>query len=114
MQRFQYRGARFPVDAFVDFTVQNATVAGRCTEISKEGMKLELRQPVARDCSGKVSLRFQGRKLEFSVRVVHSELTSCGVEFLLASEAEQIAIAQLVELLVVQENRRGPILLKIS
>jgi hypothetical protein len=114
MQRFQYRGARFPVDVFVDFTVKNSTLAGRCTEISKEGMKLELRQPVARDSCGKVSMKFQGRKLEFSVRVVHSDPTNCGVEFLYASESEQIAIAHLVELLVVHENRRGPILLKIS
>jgi hypothetical protein len=114
MQRFEYRGARFPVDILVDFIVKNTTIAGRCTEISKEGMKLELRQPVARDSGGKVSMRFQGRKLEFSVRVVHSDLTNCGVEFLNASESDQIALAQLVELLVVPQNRRGPTLLKIS
>jgi PilZ domain len=113
MQRFRYRGARFPVDVFVDFIVKDTTIAGRCTEISKEGMKLELRQPVARDSSGRISMRFQGRKLEFSVRVVHSDLTNCGVEFL-TSESDQIAVAQLVELLVVPRNRRGPILMKIS
>ena len=114
MQRFRYRGARFPVEFFVDFIVKDTTIAGRCREISKEGMKLELREPVARDSSGKVSMKFQGRKLEFSVRVVHSDLTNCGVEFLYASESEQIAVAQLVDLLVVAQNRRGPILLKIS
>ena len=114
MHKFEYRGARFPVDVFVEFTVKSSTLAGRCTEISKEGMKLELRQPVATDSCGKISMRCQGRKIEFPVRVVHSALTNCGVEFLHDSEIEQAAVAHLVELLVVPQNRRGPILLKTS
>jgi len=114
MHRFQYRGARFPVDVFVEFTLRNATVVGRCTEISKEGMKLELREPVACDSSGKIAMNHLGRKIEFSVRVVHSALAHCGVEFLYGSESEQIAVAHLVESLVVPQNRRGPILLKTS
>ena len=114
MHTFQYRGARFPVDVFVEFTVKNTTFAGRCTEISKEGMKIELRQPVACDSNGKISMSYQGRKLEFSVRVVHSAFTNCGVEFLYGSESEQSVMAQLVESLVVPQSRRGPILLKTS
>jgi hypothetical protein len=114
MHRFEYRGARFPVDVFVEFTVKNSTLAGRCTEISKEGMKLELRQPVASDSCGKVSMRYQGRKIEFSVRVVHSGLTNCGVEFLCVSDLEQAVVAHLVETLVVPQNRRGPILLRTT
>jgi hypothetical protein len=112
MQRFEYRGARFSVDLPVQFTERNITLAGRCTEISKEGLKLELTAPLQSDSCGKVTMSHQGRTLEFRVRVVHAGAKQCGLEFIYSSEAEQTAVAHLVESLAVPQGRRGPIILR--
>ena len=112
MQRFEYRGARFSVDLPVQFTEENITMPGRCTEISKEGLKLDLGEPLQSDSSGTVSMCFQGRTLEFRVRVVHVGARHCGMEFIYSSNAEQLAVATLVESLAVTNTRPGPVLLK--
>ena len=112
MQRFEYRGARFSVDLPVQFTERNTTRAGRCTEISKEGLKLEMEEPLESNSCGKVFMCHQGRALEFRVRVVHVGAKYCGLEFLYSSEMEQDAVAHLVESLAVPQNRRGPLLLR--
>jgi hypothetical protein len=114
MQRFEYRGARFSVDLPVQFTEKNITLAGRCTEISKEGMKLDLGEPLQSGPCGTVSVSFQGRTLEFRVRVVHVGARHCGMEFIYSSHAEQLAVANLVESLAVANSRPGPVLLKNS
>jgi hypothetical protein len=114
MHRFEYRGPRFSVDVPVQFFAQNATLEARCTEISKEGMRLEVGEPLRSNSPGTVSLSHQGRSLQFSVRVVHVGARSCGLEFVYGSEAEQFAVAHLVESLAQGQHRPGPILLKHS
>jgi hypothetical protein len=114
MQRFEYRGARFSVDLPVQFTERNTTRAGRCTEISKEGMKLELEEPLESNTCGKVFMCHQGRALEFRARVVHVGVKYCGLEFIYSSDMEQNEVAHLVESLAVPQTRRGPLLLKNS
>ena len=114
MQRFEYRGARFSVDLPVQFTERDTTRAGRCTEISKEGLRLELEEPLQCDSCGKVFLCYQGRALEFRARVVHVGAKYCGLEFIYSSDAEQNAVAHLVESLAVPHSRRGPLMLKSS
>ena len=114
MQRFEYRGARFSVNLPVQFTERNTTLAGRCTEISKEGLKLELGKPPQCDSCGMVSMCHQGRTLEFCARVVHVGAKDCGLEFIYASDAEQVEVANLVESLAVPQSRPRPMLLKNS
>jgi hypothetical protein len=114
MQRFEYRGARFSVDLPVQFTGRNTTRAGRCTEISKEGMKLELEEPLESNTCGKVFMCHQGRALEFRARVVHVGARYCGVEFIYASEMEQNEVTYLVESLAVPQSQRGPLMFKSS
>ena len=114
MQRFEYRGARFSVDLPVQFTERNTTWAGRCTEISKEGLKLELEEPLQSNSCGKVFMCYQGRAMEFSVRVVHVGAKYCGLEFIYSSDMEQDSVAHLVESLAVPQSRRGPLMLKSS
>jgi hypothetical protein len=97
MQKFEYRGPRFSIDLPVQLTVQNATQAVRCTEISKEGMRVEFGQPLEPNSSGKVSMICEGQMLAFRVRVVHVGDTQAGLEFIYSSEAERNAVAHLVE-----------------
>ena len=59
-------------------------------------------------------MSFQGRALEFYVRVVHVGARHCGMEFIYSSKAEQMAVANLVESMAVANPRSGPILLKHS
>jgi hypothetical protein len=112
MQKFEYRGARFAVDLPVRFAAGNRTLAGRCIEISKEGLKLDLGESLESDTRGKVFLSHQGRALEFCVRVVHVGAKFCGMEFIYSSDAEQIAVAHLVESLAVPQTARGLVLIK--
>ena len=112
MQRFEYRVARFSVDLPVRFTERNIALAGRCTEISKEGLKVKLGEPLHSNSSGTLFISFPGRTLEFRVRVVHVGATYCGLEFIYSSEAEQIELAHLVESLAVPQTRSGPVLIK--
>lgn len=114
MQRFEYRGARFSVDLPVQFKERNTTLQGRCTEISKEGMKLDLGEPLQSDACGMVFVSFQGRTLEFCVRVVHVGAQYCGMEFVYSTKAEQIAVANLVESLTIPRLRSRPVLMKNS
>lgn len=114
MQRFEYRVARFSVDLPVRFTERNIALAGRCTEISKEGLKVDLGEPLHSNSCGTLFISFQGRTLEFRVRVVHVGAQFCGLEFIYSSEAEQVELAHLVESLAVPQTRPGPVLLKNS
>lgn len=114
MQRFEYRGARFAVDLPVQFADKERVLAGRCTEISKEGLRLDLGEPLQSDSRGTVSVSFQGRALEFCVRVVHVGVRHCGMEFIYSSKAEQMAVASLVESMAVANPRSRPVLLKHS
>jgi hypothetical protein len=110
MQKFEYRSPRFPVDLPVRLTVQNATVTGRCREISKEGMKLELAKPMAAGSRGTVSMSYQDQTLEVSVRVAHAG-NMHGLKFLYESDKERLAVARLVSALAAPQNRLGPVLL---
>jgi hypothetical protein len=112
MQRFEYRGPRFPVELPVELTTPSATLAARCTEISKEGLKLELAEAVPCGTLGVIYLCFQGRPMQFRVRAVHTGFKYCGWEFLLNSDAEQEAVASLVDSLAIPPARRGPVLIK--
>jgi hypothetical protein len=100
MQKFEYRSPRFSADLPVQFTVEQLTLAGRCRNISNEGMRLELRQPLPPNARGSVLLSYQENRLELNVRVAYSGKTYDGVEFLYRSEGEREAVARLVASLV--------------
>jgi hypothetical protein len=114
MQRFEYRGPRYPVDLPVELRTPDATLAARCTEISKEGLKLELAEAIPCGSVGIVFVCYQGRPMQFRVRSVHAGFKTCGWEFLYSSEAEQEAVAGLVDSLAIPPARRRPILIKSS
>jgi hypothetical protein len=112
MRKFDYRTPRFIVDLPVQFTVNNLTLTGRCREIGKEGMLLELRQQLPPDACGMVSISYQDRTLEIEVRVAHAGATHGGMEFVYKSDSERSAVAQLVTALASSRPQLAPILLK--
>ena len=96
MRKFRFRHPRFLVDVPVKFIASNSAQAVRCTEISEEGMRLELLQPLQSNACGKVSLCHRDRTFEFNVRVASVGATHAGLEFICASSAERSQVAQLV------------------
>jgi len=105
MQKFEYRSPRFTVDLPVQVTVEQSTVPGRCRDISKEGMRLELREPLPPDARGTVILSCLDNPLELGVRVTYSGKTHDGVEFIYNSDIERDAVARLVAALASPANR---------
>jgi hypothetical protein len=112
MQKFEYRGPRFHVDLPVRLKIQGSILIGHCTEISKEGITVVVDQPLASRSSGTVSLTYQGRTIDFGVRVAHVDGMHSGLEFIYSSGTEREAIAQLVDFLASQQNLPGPVLVK--
>jgi hypothetical protein len=112
MQKFEYRVPRFAADIPVRLTVGNTSLTGRCREIGKQGMTVEMDQPIEREASGLVSLNYQGRALEVRAHVAHADGQIIGLEFLFATEAERTAVAQVIAALSSTPKRPGPILLQ--
>jgi hypothetical protein len=106
MQRFDYRSPRYPVDLPVRLTADNSTRLGRCRDISREGMRLELCQPLPPDACGTVSMTFQNQTLELNVRVAHAGATQDGMKFIYTSDSERNAVARLVASLTAPQDRR--------
>ncbi|MGA3049983.1 MAG: PilZ domain-containing protein [Terracidiphilus sp.] len=101
MHRFEYREPRFTCDLPVRLTVQDSTLTGRCTEIGKAGMKLEIEAPPEPNSFGKVSMSYEDRTLEVRVRLVHVGETHAGLDFIYSSDKERQAMANLVETVAV-------------
>jgi PilZ domain len=108
MQKFDYRYPRFNVDLPVRFTAQGSTVNARCKDISHDGMRLELAEPLPAGARGIVSLSHQGRTLQLGVRVANP--ANGGMVFLYESEGERKAVEQLVAHLATAPARQGPTL----
>jgi hypothetical protein len=106
MQRFEYRHPRFSVDLPVQLSLADEMVAGRCVDISTQGMRLELLRPVVRGSCGMVSLRYQNQTIKLNARVTHTGSAHNGLEFLYHSAAERSAVAHLVASLTAPRNHR--------
>jgi hypothetical protein len=111
MQKFEYRSPRFAVDLPIQFTVEQSTLPGRCRNISKEGMRLELCRPLPAEARGTILLSCQDSPLELSVRVAYSGKTCEGVEFIYRSDSERDAVARLVASLAGSKGRPRLVLL---
>jgi hypothetical protein len=112
MQKFHYRRPRFPIHLPVKFIVPNSTLGALCTDISEEGLRLELLHPIQSGTCGTVSLCHRDQTLEFNVRVASVGATHAGLEFICASAAERTQVAQLVASLTGPPSRPALILLR--
>ncbi len=112
MQKFEYRTPRYLVDLPVLFRLQEASIPGRCREISKEGMRIELEHPVAAETCGTVSLSYKDLSLELRVCVTRTEAETKGLKFLFESDKDRNAVERLVALLAGSTGRPGPMLVR--
>jgi len=111
MQKFEYRTPRFAVDLPVRFIVQNTTLFARCREISKDGMTLELIEPIPLSSRGTVSMSHLDRTIEVQARVAHVGPVRGGLEFIYENDAERSEVDQFIASLAALQNRPGPVLL---
>jgi hypothetical protein len=108
MQKFEYRTPRYMVDLPVVLTLQEGKFAGRCKEISKHGMRVELLQPVAPEASGTVCISYNDYSIELRVTVAHSGAKSDGLKFLFESDRDRSAVERLVSLLAASTSQAAP------
>lgn len=112
MRKFDYRAPRFAVDLPVRITFGESIQQGHCKEISTEGMKLELREPLSPGASGIVRLTYQDMLLDLRVRVAHSGPTYDGVRFIYESEDQRDELSRLVARLAGPKQKLGPVLVR--
>ncbi|MGA7342244.1 MAG: PilZ domain-containing protein [Terracidiphilus sp.] len=112
MQKFEYRTPRYLVDLPVLLTFEDARIAGRCREISKEGMRVEIGEPVLADACGTVSISYKDVSLEQRVCVAHCGTGWDGLKFLFESEKDRAQVERLVALLAGSEGQPGPVLVR--
>lgn len=111
MRKFNYRVPRFAVDIPIRLTFDETSQVGRCKEISTEGMRLEVRDPLAPDTAGTVHISYQGVALELTVRVAHSSSSHEGVRFVYETDEQRDEVIRLVALLSGRVHQ-GPMLLQ--
>ena len=112
MQKFEYRTPRYLVDLPVLLIVADARVPGRCRQISREGMSVELPEPLAADASGTVSIRYKNLALELRVEVTNSEKGVEGLKFLFDTDEDRSSVERLVALLAGGTGQPGPALVR--
>jgi|HubBroStandDraft_1064217.scaffolds.fasta_scaffold67716_3 hypothetical protein len=112
MQKFEYRTPRYLVDLPVLFSLPNSNIQGRCKEISKEGMKVELQEPVSPETCGIVCIDYMDLSLELRVCVAHAGAGYDGLKFLFESERDRIGVERLVALLSGPTGQPGPVLVR--
>jgi hypothetical protein len=112
MRKFDYRAPRFAVDLPVRLTLEDSTQFGRCTEISTDGMKLHVYEPLSVDAGGVVQVTFQNVSLEIPVRVAHCGSGCEGVQFVYCSDEERDDVIRFIAILATTPHRPGPALLR--
>ena len=99
MRKFDYRSPRLTVDLPVRMTQGSTTHHGRCREISAEGMKVELQDPLVQGTSCAAHFDCEDLSFRLLARIVHPGPDSCGVKFVYESDRQRQTAVQLVKLL---------------
>lgn len=96
MQKFRYRMPRYTVDLPVRVELDGKTAEGRCTQISCEGMQVDLADPLPEVFVGTAVIGCPSATLEIRVRRAHSGTRQDAFRFIFESERERLAVAYLV------------------
>jgi hypothetical protein len=91
--------------------MQNLVLTGRCSEIGKDGMTLELNQRPVVKTRGIVSVSYHDRTIQLAAQVAHVGGSRAGLAFIYESESERDAVAHFVASLAEAKHRAGPVLL---
>jgi hypothetical protein len=112
MQKFEYRTPRYVVDLPITFEYGHGSIAGRCREISKEGMRVELEEPVAAETCGTVNIEYRELSLAIRCCVAHAGSGYDGLKFQFESERDRSAVERLVALVSGPSGPLGPVLVR--
>ena len=99
------------VDFPIQLAIEDSTFAGRCREISTDGMRMDIPEPGLPDGLGTVTMSFDGVSLEIGVRVTHAEPTVAGLKFIFSSDRQRKAVDRLVTLVAASAQLPGRLLL---
>jgi hypothetical protein len=100
MHTFQYRDPRFSCDIPVRLIFNDSTLAARCTEISNNGMKVEIEHPQQVSSHGRVSVDCEGQTIEFHVRFAYVQDSQAGLDLIYTNDADRKTMVDLVKSLV--------------
>lgn len=100
MRSFSYRFPRFSVDLPVQLLGRKAEEFVRCTEISVEGMTLELTGELPAGTRGCLQVRYDEQNLDLPFETAYSQSNTCGVSFLFESSAQRNAVCHLIRSLL--------------
>jgi hypothetical protein len=112
MQKFEYRTPRYQVDFPVLLALESTSIHGRCREISREGMRVELHEAVTPEACGTVSFSYKELSLEVPVCVARSGAGQGGLRFVFESEKDRGPVDRLVALLAGATGQPGPTLVR--
>ena len=112
MRKFDYRVPRFAVGLPIRLTFDDSTQMGLCTEISTEGMTLEVFKPLSADSLGRVHVDFNDVELDLAVCVAHSGSSCDGVRFVYQSEEQRNEVSRLIAVITTDHRGTGPALLR--
>lgn len=96
IQKYKYRTPRFVIDIPVQMTLRNSTIAGRCIDISEEGMRVECPRPDLLYSHGTVTMTHPAWTQELNMRVAYTNSTHAGLVFVYRSQRERTMVAQVV------------------
>jgi len=96
MRRFDYRAPRVLIDLPILFAMGSLTRAGRCREISADGMKIQLGDRFPPGSEGTIDLKVGEVSFLFPVRVARAELDYDAVQFILDTQEQREAVNRLV------------------
>jgi hypothetical protein len=96
LQKFDYRYPRFAVDLPARLITQDSTRIGRCVDIGKEGLKLELDQALLPQDCGTLSLFCRGHIFELRVRVAQAGASQGRMEFIYSCDSERAVVQDLL------------------
>ena len=112
MHKFSYRTPRYVVDFPVQLIHEDIVFNGRCTEISTDGMQLELQRSLPTGFSGQVCLAWEGIQLEIGVRLAHTGSRQDALRFVFESEKQRSAVADLVARLAEPSQQPGLVMVR--
>lgn len=112
MRRFEYRVPRFAADVSVKVTFKDFAMAGRCLEISLEGMCGRFDKRLEKNALGTVTIAYRDVCVDVPVQVAHCTPDHEGLRFLFDSEVQRNSVRRLVSLVTEPEAHHALALVK--
>jgi hypothetical protein len=89
IRKFEYRPCRIRAGLKVEFVTENQTLAGRCNDVSDEGIRATLDGSTEVGCSGILILRHPACVLEVEAQAAYVDKCQVGLAFLFRSPWER-------------------------